>query len=116
MSGQRRQKKPVLVSGDWHPADVKAALEKNGWTIRGLADHYDVHPATIAQALRSKYRKSERRIANAIGVEPSTLWPSRYPRATPKRGCGNQERVSRKRRRDRSTPAHNGHGKHGEAN
>jgi Ner family transcriptional regulator len=104
-------KKPVRVS-DWHKADVKAALEKAGWTFRGLARHYSVHSSTLLLALRSRYPKSERRIANAIGIDPAQIWPSRYKRdGTPKRGRGNHERVSRKRRSERSTAGHGGHGK-----
>jgi len=111
MGGHRLPKKPARVA-DWHKADIKAALEKRGWTIRSLARHHGVHHRTLNQALYCPYLKSEQRIADAIGVQAAVIWPSRYlDNATPKRKASNSVMVSRKRRRDGSTGRHNGHGK-----
>jgi len=63
---------------DWHKADIKAALEKGGWTFRSLASHLEVSHAALTSALIKPYPASERRIAEAIGVHPMVLWPSRY--------------------------------------
>ncbi len=66
------------TANDWHKADIKAALEKSGWSFRSLAKHHDVTHGALVQALRSPYPASERRIAEAIGVHPMVMWPTRY--------------------------------------
>jgi len=66
------------ASQDWHPADIKAALEKAGWTLRRLAAHHNVAPTGVKYALRGRCLPAERRIADALGVHPMTIWPSRY--------------------------------------
>lgn len=63
---------------DWHPADVVAALRKRGWSLRQLSREHGYVPTALANALRMPWPKAEGIIANAIGVEPKTIWPSRY--------------------------------------
>jgi Ner family transcriptional regulator len=87
-------KAPVPVSNNWHKADIKAALEKAGWTLRGLARHHSVTHASLAQAFRSSYPASERRIAAAIGVPASKIWPERYAQRS-KRGRAGHAKNSR---------------------
>ncbi|WP_084403975.1 helix-turn-helix domain-containing protein [Marinobacterium litorale] len=67
-------------SVDWHNADIKAALEKAGWSIARLsrAAGYKV-PGTMSRALQQPWLIGERTIAYAIGVKPVEIWPSRYP-------------------------------------
>lgn len=78
MSEKRTPKKPPR--GDWHPADIKAALEKAGWSLRRLSLHHGYADAsTLKVALHRKYPKAQRLIAEAIGEDPATIWPSRYP-------------------------------------
>jgi Ner family transcriptional regulator len=71
------QKKPAPQ--DWHPADVIAALRKVGWSLQQLAlvNGYTSGTA-IAHALRRPYPKAEGIIADALGVQPQDIWPSRY--------------------------------------
>lgn len=66
---------------DWHAADVKAALEKAGWSLRGLAraNRYKAHG--IARALYEPAPVAELIIATTIGVHPKEIWPSRYDHA-----------------------------------
>lgn len=64
--------------GDWHPADIKAALEKAGWTLRKLAAHHGVAPTGVKYALRGRHKPAEKRIADALGIHPMVIWPSRY--------------------------------------
>ncbi|MFZ5581968.1 MAG: helix-turn-helix domain-containing protein [Pseudomonadota bacterium] len=64
---------------DWHPADIKAELEKAGWTLRALAAHHQLKSSsTLSHTFERSYPLNERRIAEAIGVEPKDIWPSRY--------------------------------------
>ncbi|MDU4301668.1 MULTISPECIES: helix-turn-helix domain-containing protein [Eikenella] len=67
-----------LVSQDWHPADIMAALKKRGWTISALAREANVHRSTIWCALHKPYPKSERLIAAALDMNPEQIWPQRY--------------------------------------
>lgn len=72
--------------GDWHPADIKAALEKAGWTLRALAAHHGLSSSTsISHTFLRSLPLNERRIADALGVPVQKIWPSRYnPDGTPK--------------------------------
>lgn len=80
-------KKPAL--GDWHRADIKAALEKKGWSLRRLADSHEYHSKSLAKVLHSPWPKAEQLLADVIGVPPQRIWPSRYHRdGTPKSGRG----------------------------
>jgi len=61
---------------DWHPADVKAALEKRGISLRGLAKQYGY--SHIQRVLVSQWWAAEQIVAKAIGVQAQEIWPSRY--------------------------------------
>jgi Ner family transcriptional regulator len=64
---------------DWHPADVKAALHKAGWTLTALAAEYGLKSSnTLSKALTNSYPIAEKRIAEALGLQPKDIWPSRY--------------------------------------
>ena len=71
---QDNQKKPH----DWHRADVIAALHKRGWSIAALAREHKLGESTVRSALDKPYPKSERLIAEAIGVAPEAIWPERF--------------------------------------
>lgn len=89
---------------DWHKADIKAALEKAGWTLRALARHHGLGHTATTEALSKPYPAAERRIAGAIGVHPWEIWPSRYD------ADGNPNRSRGRPRSDanRATPRRNG--------
>lgn len=64
---------------DWHPADIKAALHKRGITLMGIAEaHGLTSSSTLSAALVRSYPANEKRIANALGIHPKEIWPSRY--------------------------------------
>ncbi len=69
-----------MPSPDWHPADIKAELEKTGLTLSGLARANKYHESSMRKAIRHPWPKVERIIAKALGVPPETIWPSRYRR------------------------------------
>ncbi|MBA4381794.1 MAG: transcriptional regulator [Sideroxydans sp.] len=70
-------KKPVAQ--DWHPADIKAALHKRGITLAGIAQAYGMNSSSsLSSTFTRSYPLNEKRIADAIGVHPMVIWPSRY--------------------------------------
>jgi Ner family transcriptional regulator len=84
------------VSVDWHRADIMAALRKTEkrWTLRGLSLSHHLHASACERALRRPYPRAEQIIAAALGLQPQTIWPSRYePDGSPRR-----------RRRTHATP------------
>jgi Ner family transcriptional regulator len=66
---------------DWHPADVLAALKKRGYSLAGLSVAHGYHATAAGKALKRRWPAVEALIADAIGVPPSRIWPSRYPRS-----------------------------------
>lgn len=71
--------KKQRVTQDWAKGDIKAALYKRGLTLKGLTLAHGYRSVdACAQALQRPYPKVERIIAEAIGVPPETIWPSRY--------------------------------------
>jgi Ner family transcriptional regulator len=69
-------KKPVRE--DWHPADIKAALEKRGHTLTSLAAECGYGRGFCNNAFRQKSPNAERVIAAALDKKPWDIWPSRY--------------------------------------
>ncbi|MDK9520120.1 helix-turn-helix domain-containing protein [Vibrio vulnificus] len=71
-------KKNEISASDWHRADVKAELEKKGLSLRKLALSAGLAESTLSNVFRVNYPKAQKIIADAIGVPPETIWPSRY--------------------------------------
>jgi lambda repressor-like predicted transcriptional regulator len=70
-------KKPVIE--DWHPADIKAALNKAGMTLAGIAQAYELKSSSaLSHTFTRSYPLNEKRIADALGIHPMVIWPSRY--------------------------------------
>ncbi len=64
---------------DWHPADIKAALEKAGYSLSRLAFEHGLKDSSgLSVAMVRSFPKGEQRIAAALGVHPREIWPSRY--------------------------------------
>jgi len=62
----------------WHPADVKAALEKRGISLAELSRQNGYHPTAAGRALRTSWPELERIIAGALEINPREIWPDRY--------------------------------------
>jgi Ner family transcriptional regulator len=65
-----------MTSADWHPADVKAALEKRGLTLSRLADQYGY--SHFQRVLTTHWWAAEQIVAKALERKPEEIWPSRY--------------------------------------
>lgn len=64
---------------DWHAADVKAALEKRGLTLIGLAkDHGYSH---FQRVLTTHWWAAEQIVAKALDLKPEQIWPTRYEKS-----------------------------------
>lgn len=88
MTTNQSLKKPVIQE-DWHPSDIKAALEKLGWSLRQLGfEHGYTGNNSFSEAFRKPWPKVERIIAEALGLKPEVIWPSRYDNGVPNRVMG----------------------------
>lgn len=65
-------------STDWHPADIKAALAKKGYTLKAFAAKHNYERSGISRALIYPWPNIEALVAEAIGVPAPEIWPSRY--------------------------------------
>ncbi|CAK1713901.1 Ner family transcriptional regulator [Vibrio crassostreae] len=63
---------------DMHRIDIVAALHKKGITVKELSIKAGLAPTTLSNALNRPWPKGEGIIADALGVKPSDIWPSRY--------------------------------------
>ncbi|MBI0276285.1 helix-turn-helix domain-containing protein [Hafnia alvei] len=63
---------------DWHKADILAALKKKKISVAYLSRSYGLADGTLLNALNKKWPRGELIIANAIGLTPQEIWPSRY--------------------------------------
>ena len=72
-----KPKKPRRTP-DWHPADIKAAVEKTGWTLARLSAAAGLPAHACRHALHYPYHLAELAIAEAIGVPAPKIWPDRY--------------------------------------
>lgn len=76
---QKKANQEAEPAQDWHPSDVIAALHKSGWTLAELGRHHGLKGGqTLSKCLSASYPVAEGRIAEALGVHPKTIWPSRY--------------------------------------
>lgn len=63
---------------DWHPADIMAALRKKKMTLAALSRASGLSSSTLSNALYRSWPKGEKIIAEALGLSPGQIWPSRY--------------------------------------
>jgi Ner family transcriptional regulator len=95
-------KKPP--AGDWHNADIVAAIWKRGTSLRRLAREHGYAAGALDNALRTPWPKAEGIIAACIGVAPQTIWPSRYHADGRPRSGRNERGIGRIRpKSERST-------------
>ncbi len=70
--------KKNMPIGDWHPADVKAALEKRGYSFARIAREQGYRYNSPSAVLRRPWAPVEEIVAKIIGVKPEVIWPTRY--------------------------------------
>ncbi|EAM4774980.1 transcriptional regulator [Salmonella enterica] len=67
-----------MMQQDWHSADIIAGLRKRGTSLAALSRKSGLASSTLANALIRHWPKGERLIAEALGIAPEQIWPSRY--------------------------------------
>ena len=70
--------KSIPDGSDWHRADVLAELKKRGTSLAKVSRDAGLNSRTLGNAFYRPWPKGEQLIANAIGVQPEDIWPSRY--------------------------------------
>lgn len=63
-------------TADWHPANVKAALEKRGVSLRQLAHAHGY--SHFQRVLTTHWWAAEQIVAAALELQPAEIWPTRY--------------------------------------
>lgn len=67
-------------TADWHPADIKAALQKRGMTMTEVARRHELTDSAVRKAV-GNFRPMTRvkaLVAAAIGELPQAIWPSLF--------------------------------------
>lgn len=82
-------KKPASKPQDWHAIDIVAAVRKTGTSIQRLSRLNGYADDSLRACLYKPMPKMERVIAGHLGVNPQTIWPTRYHLdGSPKSGRG----------------------------
>ena len=68
----------TMENNDWHPADIIAGLRKKGTSLAAVSRSAGLSSSTLANALLRPWPKGEKLIADALGISPEIIWPSRY--------------------------------------
>lgn len=63
---------------DWHPADIRAALQKRGWSFVSVDIAHALPRGTASKATVYPHIRGEEAIAQVLGLHPRLVWPSRY--------------------------------------
>lgn len=65
--------------GDWTRSQVIAALHDNNISLVSLAKAHGLRgSSSMSIALTRNYPVGEKRIADALNLHPTQIWPSRY--------------------------------------
>ena len=63
---------------DMHPADIIAQLKKRNLSLAAVSRQAGLSSWTLANTLSRPWPKGEFLIAQALGIDPAEIWPSRY--------------------------------------
>ena len=67
-----------MTTGDWHPEQIKAAVRMRGPSLDALSRNHGYERSACRYALRRPWPAVEKIIADALGLSPQAIWPSRY--------------------------------------
>ncbi|EAN6190378.1 DNA-binding protein [Salmonella enterica] len=63
---------------DWPPEIIKARLHMAGLSFRSVSVEAGYSKDSLKSVLRTPCRPYQQIIADALGVTPEEIWPSRY--------------------------------------
>lgn len=66
----------------WDKAAIKAALERQGWTLAELDRQQGLSAGTCSAALSIPHPLGERAISAALNIQAHIIWPTRYDAKT----------------------------------
>jgi Ner family transcriptional regulator len=67
-----------IAEEDWHPARIKMELEMRGLTLAEISRRHGYDATAAGKALKTSWPSMESLIAEALGMPPQAIWPSRY--------------------------------------
>ncbi|MGP3123426.1 helix-turn-helix domain-containing protein [Serratia marcescens] len=66
------------LGADWHPEIIKAEIHKRGLSFRSLSLKAGYSKDSLKSVLRTPCKPYQQIVADALGVAPEIIWPSRY--------------------------------------
>ncbi|EMX0849559.1 helix-turn-helix domain-containing protein [Pluralibacter gergoviae] len=66
------------LNADWHPEIIKAEIHRRGLSLRALSLQAGYSKDSLKSVLRTPCKPYQQVVADALGVAPETIWPSRY--------------------------------------
>jgi Ner family transcriptional regulator len=66
------------LNKDWHRQDILAAVRKVKGSLSALSRENGLSASTLSNTLIRPWPKGEIIIAEAIGLSPQEIWPSRF--------------------------------------
>ncbi len=90
-------------SNDWHAADIKAALEKKGYSFARIARENGYKGSrSTSNVLRIQWPQVEAIVGEILNCHPMEIWPSRYDsKGTPLRSRFTDTLSKGKKRRNK---------------
>jgi Ner family transcriptional regulator len=76
--GPEKSKGMTPRTADKNPIEIRYLLNQAGLTFADVDRMAGLKPGMARAAARCPHRAGECAIANAIGVDPTELWPTRY--------------------------------------
>ncbi|WP_439547812.1 helix-turn-helix domain-containing protein [Falsiroseomonas sp.] len=65
---------------DWEAIDFVIAFRDRGLTWKQVSEEAGYKGTALRNAVDKPWPKAEKAIAHALGLQPETIWPSRYAR------------------------------------
>lgn len=66
------------MNKDWHRQEILVEIRKKKGSLSALSRESGLSPGTLSNALTRPWPKGEMIIAQAIGISPQEIWPSRF--------------------------------------
>jgi Ner family transcriptional regulator len=63
---------------DMHPEDIKSELHKRGLSLAELGRRNGYSAGSLKSVLRTPSKPQQQIVAEALGISPEVIWPSRY--------------------------------------